>query len=113
MVLNGRVNSGTYTPVGGSSLAQYAVHGPSASIYGGESIYSYFIPPGAVQTEDLTALRDIGNSILGGGLNLNVPTSPVNLYPDGPDVLTVCCTNITNQATNTINSRISWTEAQA
>ena len=112
LVLNGRVNSGTFQAVGGSSLAQYAVHGPTASIYGGETIYTFYVNANSVQTEDLTALRDIGNSILGGGgLNNAVSNTSNNIYPDGPDILTLCITPVTAAAN--VAARISWSEAQA
>ena len=112
LVLNGRVNSGTFTAVGGSSLAQYAVHGPTASIYGGESIYTYFVSPNSVDTQDLTALRDIGNSILGGGGLTNAVSNTSNqIYPDGPDILTLCITPVGGAAN--VAARISWSEAQA
>ena len=112
LILNGRVNSGTFQAVGGSSLAQYAVHGPTASIYGGETIYTFYVNANSVQTEDLTALRDIGNSILGGGgLNNAVSNTSNNIYPDGPDILTLCITPV-NAAAN-VAARISWSEAQA
>jgi hypothetical protein len=61
----------------------------------------------------LTFVRDIGNSILGGGTTNACPNSALNLYPDGPDILTICATNITSVGTNSVNARISWTEAQA
>ena len=111
MVLNGRVNSGTFQAVGGSSLAQYAVHGPTASIYGGETIYTFYVNANSVQTEDLTALRDIGNSILGGGLNNAVSNTSNNIYPDGPDILTLCITPLIAAAN--VAARMSWSEAQA
>lgn len=111
--LNGKLSGGTFAPLGGSSLAQVAYHTGGQTITGGESIFGFFTSNTGSVTQDLSIVRDIGNSILGGGNSLNVPSSPTNLYPDGPDVLTVCCTNITATATNTINSRISWTEAQA
>jgi len=111
LVLNGRVNSGTYNAIGGSSLAQYAVHGPASIIYGGESIFTFFIPPNSVDTQDLTKLRDIGNSILGGGTNNNVSNTSNQIYPDGPDVLTLCITPVA--ASTNVAARISWSEAQA
>jgi hypothetical protein len=111
LVLNGRVSSGTFTPIGGSSLAQYAVHGPAAVINGGESIYTFFVPPNSVDTQDLTALRDIGNSILGGGLNNAVSNTSNQIYPDGPDILTLCITPVGGAAN--VAARLSWSEAQA
>jgi hypothetical protein len=59
---------------------------------------------------DLTQVRDLGNSILGGGINNTVPTTQTGLYPDGPDVLYVVAT--TTAAAN-IQARLSWKEAQA
>jgi len=111
--LNGRLSGGTFAALGGSSLAQVAYHTSGQTIIGGEAIFGFFTSNSGAVTQDLSIVRDIGTSILGGGSSNVVPTTPVNLYPDGPDILTVCCTNITNQSTNTINSRLSWTEAQA
>jgi hypothetical protein len=113
VILNGRLSGGTFGPVGGSSLAQVAYHTGGQTITGGEAIFGFFTSNSGAVTQDLAIVRDIGTSVLGGGTSLNVPTTVANLYPDGPDVLTVCCTNITNSSTNTINSRLSWTEAQA
>jgi hypothetical protein len=111
--LNGRVSGGTFAPVGGSSLAQVVYHTAGQTISGGEAIFGFFTSNSGAVTQDLSIVRDIGNSILGGGTTNTAPTSALNLYPDGPDIITVCCTNITNQGANTINSRLSWTEAQA
>jgi hypothetical protein len=113
--LNGRVNGGTFNPVGGSSLAQVAYHGTGqgTTILGGENVFGFYTNTPGVTAQDLSVVRDIGNSILGGGTSNSCPTSALNLYPDGPDILTICATNITAVATNSINARISWTEAQA
>jgi hypothetical protein len=110
--LNGRVSNGQFAPVGGSSLAQVAVHPSSTTITGGEIVYGFYTSPG-VNTEDLNQVRDLGTSILGGGVNNTCPTSFQNLYPDGPDIITICATNVTTATTNSILARISWTEAQA
>jgi hypothetical protein len=111
--LNGKVtsSSGAYVSIGGSSLAQAALHGTGAAISGGESIYTFFAPAGGVTAVDISNLRDLGTSILGGGTTLAVPTTAANIYPDGPDILTLCVTPLTSNA-NTV-TRISWTEAQA
>ena len=113
LILNGRVSgsSGSYAAVGGSSLAQAALHGNTATISGGENIYTFFCPAGAVSQVDLSKLRDLGTSILGGGTSLTVPSTASNIYPDGPDILTFCVTPLTSNAATV--SRISWTEAQA
>ena len=63
-----------------------------------------------INTLDLSQVRDLGNSILGGGVNNTVPTTQAGLYPDGPDILYVVAT--TTGAAN-IQARLSWKEAQA
>lgn len=114
LILNGRVSAGTFAPVGGSSLAQVAYHTGGTTVAGGETIFSFFVSSnGSVTTQDLSIVRDLGNSILGGGTVLTVPTTVNNVYPDGPDIVTICATNVTAVTTNSINARISWTEAQA
>jgi len=122
IVLNGQLtaNTGTLAPftrvaVGTSSLAQIADHNGNVQISGGETIYGFY----AVNTAgsgnyssvigDLTKIRDIGNSI-NGGASTNDATK--GYYPDGPDVITIVATNIGSTYAN-IQSRISWTEAQA
>ena len=110
LVLNGRPASGTFASVGGSSLAQVAFHAANTTIVGGENIYGFFSGIGATNS-DLNLVRDIGTSILSGGTSLSVPTTTANLYPDGPDIITIVATPL--GATSSINARISWTEAQS
>jgi hypothetical protein len=111
LVLNGKVGSGTFTAVGGSSLAQIAYHAANTTITGGETVASFFTNVGNSISQDLNLIRDIGNSIYGGGTSLTVPTTASGLYPDGPDVIAVCATAF--GGTNSITARVSWTEAQA
>jgi hypothetical protein len=95
-----------------SSLAQIAVNGATgttATITGGESLAAAYVNPG-INTLDLSNVRDLGNSILGGGVNNTVPTTQTGLYPDGPDVLYVVATTT---GASTIQARLSWKEAQA
>ena len=110
LVLNGRVSGGTYTSAGGSSLSQLCLHTAGTTITGGESIYSFFVTSGTA-TKELALVRDLGNSILGGGNSLTAPTTVNNIYPDGPDLVIVSARNV--GVTTTINARLSWTEAQA
>lgn len=110
--LNGRPSGGTFISAGGSSLAQIALHTAGQTYAGGESIAAAYTNSNGQTTLDLTQVRDLGNAILGGGTNNNVPTTTDNLYPDGPDVLTVVATNI-GAAAATIQARLTWTEAQA
>jgi hypothetical protein len=111
--LNGRLSGGTFASVGGSSLAQVAYHTSGQTILGGENVFGFFTTTPGVTGQDLSTVRDIGNSILGGGNTLTVPTTALNVYPDGPDILTICATNVTSVGANSINARISWTEAQS
>ena len=90
-----------------SSLAQIADYGGlNVQVTGGETTGGFFVD--GTGTLDIALVRDLGNSILGGG----GATSDIGIYPDGPDVLTFTATNLGLQAVN-IFSRLSWTEAQA
>jgi hypothetical protein len=118
--LNGALAQGTagslpaFTSAGGSSLSQVSYHLAGNTITGGETVYGFFTNTPGVTAEDITLVRDLGNSILGGGNTLNVPSGPNNKYPDGPDMITLCAQNVAPTATgNSINARINWTEAQA
>jgi hypothetical protein len=92
-----------------SSLAQIADYsGGSTTITGGEVTAGFFVGSGA-NSIDLTQVRDLGNAILGGGGS----TSREQIYPDGPDTLTITATNIRGSGDVEIFGRLSWTEAQA
>ena len=111
LILNARISGGTFVPVGGSSLCQRADHTNAQTISGGESILTFFAPPGGFNSVDLLKVRDIGNSILGGGNTLSYPTTDGNKYPDGPDTLTIAVTPIGGTAG--VLARLNWLEAQA
>jgi hypothetical protein len=111
--LNGRLSGGVFTNAGGSSLSQVAFHTSGQTILGGEDIFQFFTTTPGVTGYALELVRDLGNSILGGGNTLAVPTTFQNVFPDGPDMITICATNVTSVTTNSINARVSWTEAQA
>jgi hypothetical protein len=111
------VNALAATPVTVATTAGTATPGGTftlntSTVYGGETIYGFFAASNNVTTQDLAKVRDLGTSILSGGTSLIVPNTVNNLYPDGPDVVTLVATNI-GAATNTINARLAWTEAQA
>jgi hypothetical protein len=118
IILNGQPSSNaTWQNVGGSSLCQYAFHGTGHTVTNGEVIYSFFVTTvrgeAEVKTEDLGLVRDLGNSILGGGINNTyAANSRANIFPDGPDLVTIAVSNIGNVAVTT-NARLGWTEAQA
>jgi len=116
-VLNGTPSSSTnwtnavnnVTTVQNSSLAQIANYAAgSTTVAGGEITAGFFVGSGA-NSVDLNPVRDLGNCILGGG----GATSNVNIYPDGPDTLTIAVTNLSPSASASVLGRLSWTEAQA
>ena len=124
LVLNGYVSGGTWTsfapPVSlgssayTSSLAQVAVNTlNTGTLVGGESVAAAYTNTNGQTTLDLSFVRNLGNSIIGGGVNNTVPAAQSNVYPDGPDILYVCATNVVTAATPTILARLSWKEAQA
>lgn len=118
LILNGRVSgfTGAFQTVASgtqvsSSLAQVAVNtSGTATIAGGESVAALFA--NGVQSLDLSNVRDLGNSILGGGTSNTVPTTQAGVYPDGPDILYIAVTNTTAGAI-TVLARFNWKEAQA
>jgi hypothetical protein len=99
------------TTVAGSSLAQVATYTSATTITGGEVVGGFYTNPGAntATTLDLSAVRDLGNSIQGGGGTSTL----TGIYPDGPDVIHVVVRNLNGGAAQTIAGRLSWTEAQA
>ena len=92
-----------------SSLAQIADYSSAGitTVSGGEVTAGFFVTGTA--SIDLDRVRDLGNSILGGG----GAASNNQIYPDGPDVLTIVVTNVAASAAVDVLARLSWTEAQA
>ena len=100
---------GNVAGVVNSSLAQIADYGGgSTTVSGGEVTAGFFVGTGSVSI-DLTQVRDLGNSVLGGG----GATSNTQIYPDGPDTLTIVVTNLSTTTSAVVFGRLSWTEAQA
>lgn len=120
LFLNSRMSDGTqlFTDVGGSSISQICYHGSGITLIGGEPILSFYCNQAGgsatytLTNQNLEAVRDLGNSILGGGTSNIVPNTTTNLFPDGPDIITIYATNVTS-STGSILARLSWTEAQA
>lgn len=87
------------------SFAQYATAG--GTILGGtaptdgEVLFRYLSSSGT-STFDLTKIKEVQNSILGGD----------NTYPDGPEVIVFYVTNNNGQSAS-IDLVLRWTEAQA
>jgi len=94
----GRANSSL------ANIADYA--GGYANVTGGENTGGFFT--NSTGSVDLSLVRDLGNSILGGGGT----NSNTNIYPDGPDNLTIVVTNVSTIPVS-VAGRLSWTEAQA
>ena len=86
------------------SFAQVGVGGlVSGYIPGsGERIFSTIAPAGAQNTIDLSALKELSNTIIGGN----------GIFPDGPDTLMITFTQTTGSSTNCVLN-LFWTEAQA
>lgn len=95
-----------------SSLAQIALNTNAVTVTGGESVYAGYTNPTGVTRLDLAAVRDLGNSILGGGTSNVIPTTQSNFYPDGPDILYVVAIPL-SATSSTIVARLGWEEAQA
>ena len=94
--------------IANSSLSQIATYASASNVtVSGGEVTGGFLSSGT-NSIDLTQLRDLGNSILGGGST----SSATQLYPDGPDTLTIVVTNL-GTASIDILGRLSWTEAQA
>lgn len=115
LVLNPRPDANNnWVNVGGTSLAQYSILSDSTDLLGGEVVYGFFADNG-VNAYDLSTVKEISNSILGGGgtsYSVSSPPNPSGIFPDGPEVIAVRVTNISG-ANRSIDARLSWTEAQA
>ena len=91
-----------------SSLAQIADYaGGSTTVSGGEVTAGFWVS--GTGSIDISNVRDLGNSVLGGG----GANSNTQIYPDGPDVLTIVATNYTPSIPVSLQGRLGWTEAQA
>jgi hypothetical protein len=96
-----------YANTPNSSLAQIADYaGNSYAMQGGEVTGGFFVS--STGTSDISQVRDLGNSVLGGGTSV----SNTGVYPDGPDTLTIVVTNV-GASPAAVLGRIAWTEAQA
>lgn len=124
MILNPSHIAGStpsWTNLGGSSLVQYINFASATTVTGGENIFSFYTDNTggtsfSLTTQLLDLVRDLGNSILGGGtdnlLNSNSATPYKNIYPDGPDVIVLVARNL-DATSKSIQCRVSWSEAQA
>lgn len=105
---NGFKNINNWEEAGNGSLAQYVDHSITSvgALDSGDTIFEYFTEDGgrnqfAVSNQEITVVRELSNSIIGGN----------NIFPDGPDILTIYATNLDSQS-STIRGRLSWSESQ-
>jgi hypothetical protein len=117
LILNAQLSNNNWERVTAPSLSQLISHNASDTIDGGASVYNFEAQGGAgtadrqpvLTNEGLAEVATLGNAILGGD----------NVYPDGPDVLTVVATlNEDPSAVSSTNpfiisGRVSWSESQA
>ena len=91
-----------------SSLSQIADYSDNEKtiILGGEITGGFYVQ--GTSSIDLEDVRDLGNSVLGGGESF----ANTNVYPDGPDVLSIVVTNLSTSDVDVLG-RLSWSEAQA
>jgi hypothetical protein len=68
----------------------------------GERIFSTIAPTAAQNTIDLSALKELSNTIIGGN----------GIFPDGPDTLMIQLTSV-NGSVSAVITNLFWTEAQA
>lgn len=91
------------SPLNGSqpSFAQIYT-GVTGTAGPGERIFSTIVQANNQNNLDLSALKEMANSVIGGN----------QIFPDGPDVLAILVTNLTSTATAP-QVNLFWTEAQA
>ena len=111
----------SWDPVGGTSLAEFSNMNGQSNIdfIGGEVIYGFYAggatDAAVPESYSLSDVKEISNSILGGGTDSYENTTspnPSGIFPDGPEVVGIRVTNIGSSSAK-IDARISWTEAQA
>lgn len=96
------------TQIGAGSLAQIIDHtGTAVVASGGEQIFGFVSTAGG-DTYDISAVRDLGNSIVSGDGSAKTPG-----FPNAPDILTILVRNANAGPAVISNFRVSWTEAQA
>ena len=110
LLLNANLSNLSFSPASAPSLAQLLQHGSGDTVNNGVIVYEFRAPGGSSGTQqnttiDIKDLYELGNSILGG-------SAP---FPDGPDILTIAASRLELPAAGNviINSKFSWTEAQA
>ena len=111
--LNGRLSTDAYQNVQEPSLCQLVRHSSNETVAGGSTILSFRAAGGGTgestsTSYDLSAISDLGNSILGGD----------GTFPNGPDILTVVAnivdsSNVSTSNPFAVSARVTWQESQA
>ena len=96
------------TQIGAGSLAQIIDHTGTAVVAGGGEQIFGFVSTAGGDTYDISAVRDLGNSIVSGDGSAKTPG-----FPNAPDILTIIVRNANAGPAVISNFRVSWTEAQA
>jgi len=87
------------------SFTQVSVLGNTGTTYisgSGERIFSTIAPTAAQNTIDLSSLKELSNTVIGGN----------GIFPDGPDTLMIQLTSV-NGTVSACITNLFWTEAQA
>jgi len=117
LILNGQLSNNEWERVTAPSLSQLISHNSADTIDGGAPVYNFEAQGGTgatdrqpvLTTEALGEIATLGNAILGGD----------NVFPDGPDVLTVVAqlnedpSSVSSTNPFIISGRVSWAESQA
>ena len=84
----------------------------ASGLFSGEVTGGFFVD--TTQEVNVAGVRDLGNSILNGGTSTiaALATPDKNIYPDGPDTLTLVAQNLNGVGVQLLG-RISWIEPQA
>jgi hypothetical protein len=118
LVLNGQLDNVGWVGVGKPSLTQVISHVDGNTVTGGTTIFTFRASGAAPdaagkriarnESFSISNILSLGNSILGGN----------NVYPDGPDILTIAVSpldtsSITVNTPMSVSGRLSWSESQA
>ena len=105
-ILNGLPSKLDYSNVQNPALSQLISHDTGDTIQQGTVVFSQAVSSGSLNI-DLTALIDMGNSILGGD----------SVFPAGPDLMTLAIqakdtSEITSSSPFIVSGKLSWKESQ-
>ena len=104
--MNGLPSKLDYTNVQTPALSQLISHDTGDIVQQGTVVFSQSVSAGSLNI-DLTALIDMGNSILGGD----------SVFPAGPDLMTLAIqakdtSDISSASPFIVSGKLSWKESQ-